>query len=103
MSMVWFGQRHPAPAYSDCGQTATPVGTTCVYCSELIAMGDDGWVYADGSIMHRECHFRGIIGSAAHQQRRCSCFGGGNGNGEDEGMTRREGARAALDHFEGRR
>jgi hypothetical protein len=97
--MTWFGKRHDAPLYSECPQTETPVGRGCVYCDEPIAMGDDGFIYAGGDTMHRECHLRGVIGSVAHQQKRCSCYGG-NGNGEEEGMTRRQDAQAALEYFE---
>lgn len=100
MSMMWFGKRYPAPAYAECPQTETPAGRDCVYCDETIAVGDDGWILHDGAVLHRECNLRGVIGSVAHQQKRCSCFGGDD---EEDGMTRREGARAALDYFEGRR
>jgi len=102
MSMMWFGKWHPAPAYSDCPQTETPAGRACVYCDELIAVGEDGWIYDNGSVHHRECQFRAVVGSVAHQQKRCSCFGG-NGTDKEDGMTRREGAQAALDYHEGRR
>jgi len=101
MSMMWFGKRLHAPSYASCPQTETPAGRGCVYCEELVAMGDDGWILVDGSIFHRECFFRGVAGSAAHQQGLCSCYGGSGGDKEDD-MTRREGARAALAYFEGR-
>jgi hypothetical protein len=61
-------------------------------------MGDDGWILHGGSVLHRECNLRGIIGSVAHQQKRCSCFGGTDSD-EEDGMTRRERAQAAMDYF----
>ncbi len=100
-SMSWFGRRGAGVAYQECPQTETPVGSACRYCDEAVQSGDDGWVYIDGTIMHQECHLRGIIGSVAHQEKRCSCFGG-KGSDEEDGMTRREGARAAMRHFESR-
>jgi hypothetical protein len=97
--MTWFGKRYPAPAYQDTPQTETPVGTACRYCDEKIVMGDDGWILMDGSVFHRECHMRSIIGSVAHQQQRCSCFGGLDRDHED-GLTRRQSAIAAQEYFE---
>ena len=45
--------------------------------------------------MHRECAFRAVAGSAAHQLRECSCYGGER---EDPpGLTKREAARLAFD------
>jgi hypothetical protein len=99
--MMWFGKLHSAPVYGDCPQTETPAGRGCVYCNELVVMGDDGWILVDGSVLHRECHFRSMAGSVAHQQKRCSCFGG-IGSDEEDGMTRRQGAEAALAYYEGR-
>jgi hypothetical protein len=97
--MMFFGKRYDAPAYIDCPQAETPVGRRCVYCEEQVVIGDDGWIYNDGSVHHRECHFRAIVGSVAHQQRRCSCYGG-TGSDHDDGMTRREGAKAAVEYAE---
>jgi hypothetical protein len=99
MSTMWFGKKYPARAYADCPQTETPVGEPCVHCDERIEAGDDGWFYANGPVAHRECYLRGVIGSVAHQERRCSCFGG-SARDEEEGMTRRQGAKAAVEYFE---
>jgi hypothetical protein len=41
-SVMWFGRRYSAPLYSECPQTETPVGTNCVYCTEVILAGEDG-------------------------------------------------------------
>jgi hypothetical protein len=97
MSIMWFGKRLAAPAYADCPQTETPAGRACIYCAELIVMGDNGWILVDGSTLHRECYLRGFTGSLAHQRKSCSCYGGGD---EEDGMTRREGALAAVRYFE---
>lgn len=45
-------------------------------------------------LLHAECSLRGVIGSLAHIERRCSCYGGS----EDDppGMTKREAAQAAV-------
>jgi len=96
--MTWFGKRYPAPAYADSPQAETPVGAKCTYCDEVVRIGDDGWILGDGSVLHRECNLRAVIGSVAHLQKRCSCYGG-TGNHED-GMTRRQGALAAMEYWE---
>jgi hypothetical protein len=93
MSMSWFGKRYDAP-YCECPQTETPVGVRCLYCAEAIDAGDDGLIYADGSVFHRECHVRLVVGSIGHQQQRCSCYGGDDDS--EDGMTPRDGAKAAL-------
>jgi hypothetical protein len=47
--------------------------------------------------LHFECFARGIIGSVAHQQRRCLCYGG---NEEDDPtLTTRENAELAYKYF----
>ena len=48
--------------------------------------------------MHYECGLRSVIGSLAHLQRTCSCYGG-TGHDPPE-MTKREAARAAVRLFE---
>jgi hypothetical protein len=93
---MWFGKRYPAPLYDDCPQTETPVGRECEYCDEPIAMGEDGVILHSGTLLHRECNLRMIIGSVAHQEKRCACYGG-TGSDQDDGLTRREGARAAIE------
>ena len=97
--MMWFGKSYPAPAYADCPQTETPVGKDCRYCEEAVRQGDDGWFLYDGTILHRECNLRMAVGSVAHQEGRCTCFGG-TANDEVDGMTVRQGAQAALEYFE---
>jgi hypothetical protein len=96
--MAYFGRRYPAPAYADCPQTETPVGEPCNYCTELFQLGDDGWVLHDGSKFHTECNLRMVVGSVAHQEKRCSCYGG-NGSDVEDSMSKREGAKAAMEAF----
>jgi len=95
---MWFGIRHTGAAYAECPQTETPVGRECDYCEEVVAAGEDGFILDSGTILHRECFMRGFTGSVAHQEKRCSCFGGTDDD-EVDGMTRREGARAAMAYF----
>lgn len=75
-------------------QVDVPVGTPCLYCAEQFAAGDIGTVEAAGAF-HYECRLRMVIGSVAHQQRRCVCFGGDDHDLPD-GMTVREEAIAAA-------
>jgi hypothetical protein len=46
---------------------------------------------------HMECLVRSIIGSVAHQDRRCPCYGGVDGEPED--LTKRENAISAYQYF----
>ncbi len=95
MTERFFGGHHPhfPPA-------ETPVCHLCLRCGEPIAAGDQGWVYdRDTSFwaVHYECRMREIVGSVAHQEGRCSCFGGDGS--DDEFETKREAARAAVKLF----
>lgn len=78
----------------------TPVGHCCRYCDQPIAADDRGvfvqFFAPDRQSRlvpeHYECFMRQIIGSVAHQERRCSCFG----KQDPPEPNRREAARAAL-------
>ncbi len=105
--MRWFGRAYGAPYEADCEHIPTPVGVACLWCSEPIAEGDDGVTAGvlDTATMtaprevpqHYECHLRAIVGGVMHQLGRCTCCGGPDGLAPDpEGMTKREGARAAV-------
>lgn len=48
-------------------------------------------------LWHRECAARSVLGSVAHLERRCSCFGGDQTDGDPPGYTRRQAAKAALE------
>jgi hypothetical protein len=102
MTMRWFGRRWPSTLCEDCPQIETPVGAACYHCSEPIQKGDTGIAYANGPVAHKNCFLRGIIGSVAHQQRRCSCFVSGSTEGDPSGMTPRQAADAAVKEWEKR-
>lgn len=80
-------------------QADTPVGTRCMYCTEEVVQGDMGTMDSTGVVLHHECQFRMVVGSLAHQQRRCSCYGGVDAE-LPEGMSLREEAREAMQLFE---
>jgi hypothetical protein len=100
MQMRYFGHAHDAPIYSDIERMPAPLHKSCVYCSERILEGDDGFVDAGNSATHRECHIRMIVGSVAHQLGACSCKLGADAVDCEEGLTPREGAKLALAHLE---
>jgi hypothetical protein len=67
--------------------------THCQYCYEEIEAGEESPMKG----MHRECAIRAVIGSAAHQLRECSCYGGTR---EDPpGMSLRASAKLAAETF----
>lgn len=69
----------------------------CPDCDEEIVKGELVMPFNDNTLlMHYECGMRGIIGSVAHLQRRCSCYVKGASETDPPGMTRREAAKAAL-------
>jgi hypothetical protein len=66
-----------------------PVGAPCFHCSEVFDDGDlgvamgvlktnglGGMTVCDEEPYHRECFLRLVVGSVAHQERRCTCFSG---------------------------
>lgn len=64
----------------------------CDWCGEEILSEQerDPW----SPKLHTECGLRSIVGSAAHQLKECSCFGGQR---EDPlGMSRHEAAKLAA-------
>ncbi len=63
----------------------------CGHCEEPLLPGED---IRKG--LHIECMTRLVLGSVAHQQRRCGCFGGTEQ--EDPHLTKREAARAAYQY-----
>jgi hypothetical protein len=73
----------------------------CPYCSEPIQPGDPTRELRYGSrIMpvHAECLFRQAAGSLGHLRKRCSCYGGNEG--DPPGMTTRQAARAAFVYWQ---
>ncbi len=107
--MKFFGRRYGAPAYEGMEQAPTPVGEACGWCKEPIGLMDDGWLIpylgkpGDPPMLpyHRACQLRSILGSVAHQQKRCSCYVKGSTVEDDPTLTPRQAAQAALDYFYG--
>lgn len=93
----WFGAR---PRWADPDDTPdpVPVGVSCLYCGEAIAAGNSGSLYTSGQAIHYACELRSVVGSVAHQQRRCSCYGGTAPHLEP-GQTRYQAALAAALYF----
>jgi hypothetical protein len=65
----------------------------CAHCGELI----EGPTRTEG--LHDECAFRLAAGSLGHLQRICSCYVPGSIVGDPPGMTARQAAQAALEHY----
>lgn len=101
MSTVrWFGHNFRAAIYEDCPRVKTPVGRQCVHCKELIVAGDDGFLDAGDSVLHRACFLRSIVGSINHQLKICSCFVPGAADDPIEGLTVREEAENAVAFYD---
>lgn len=98
--MKWFGKfSWGAPVCELTEHTETPVDDICIHCEEDIRKGDSGIIYANGYPAHLNCFLRGIFGSVAHIEGRCSCKVPGATEGDPEGMTKREAADAAVAAF----
>jgi hypothetical protein len=72
----------------------------CPHCEEPIEPTDlSAPIMCDGKLaqMHWECRTRLLIGSVGHQERTCCCYGGTES--DPPGMTARQAARAANEHF----
>ncbi len=69
----------------------------CVYCHEPILPGER-IAEVEGPPLHYECGFRMVCGSVGHQENQCPCHG--IEDHSEDGMTLREGAKAALAHGE---
>lgn len=96
MTMKWFGESWGAPVCEGCPQTSTPVGEVCNWCKEPIIDGETGVIYSNGPAAHLNCFLRGIFGSVAHIEGRCSCVVPHGCANDPEGMTKRQGADAAV-------
>lgn len=72
----------------------TPLGP-CMRCEEPV-LPSEADKFVINALMHIECAARGIIGSVAHIERRCSCYVPGSEEDDPPGMTPREAARAAF-------
>jgi hypothetical protein len=69
----------------------------CPWCDEALQEGDAA-ALMNGGKMHIECFVREIVGSVAHQEKRCDHFGGSD-DCDEKHATRREAARAAHVYF----
>ena len=73
----------------------------CVYCGEPCIIGKERIRrLADRRLAHGECLLRQVIGSLAHLEKRCSCFVPGSTEGDPDGMSLREAAKAAAEAYE---
>jgi hypothetical protein len=107
---TWFGQSWGAPCNEDTEHVETPVGQLCIFCEEAIEETDSGvmvssWDKGAAEFirvpLHVDCHIADAVGSVAHQQKRCRCYGGIEEHDEDNwGLSRREAAKAAVAYFE---
>lgn len=76
----------------------------CFYCGEPVLSSDRPapveTTAKDGSfaLLHYECQFRMIMGSVGHLRGECECYG--KEDMSEQGITLREGAKAALAYYE---
>jgi hypothetical protein len=60
------------------------VGEKCLLCEQAVVEGESGvllgFIDAEGqggvAPQHIECFLRSLMGSVAHLERRCTCYGG---------------------------
>jgi hypothetical protein len=71
----------------------------CSYCDEPLTLGEESGPVPG---VHRECAIRMVIGSVAHQEKRCSCYCSESDEGDPPGVTTREAARLAAAAFQQR-
>lgn len=79
---MFFGAPWDSGVCEGAEQVPTPLGERCTSCAQLVEEGDQG-SFTDGGLypIHRECALRDVLGSVAHLEGRCRCFGG---DAEDE-------------------
>lgn len=94
-SLQWFGAEPFGPVCDARARITPPIGAPCTWCEEWIAVGDRGFVERGTfKAWHHECWMRMLVGSVAHQQHRCTCYGGDDEDAPE--LSRRGAARAAL-------
>lgn len=100
-SLQWFGVRWNAPIMEEAPEIPVPVGYRCLYCEEVITTDESGVtmpsIEAAGTTrrpIHIECFLRSTLGSVAHQEQRCTCFGGTAEDSDDRSY--REQARELM-------
>jgi len=69
------------------------ISDSCVWCDEPLTSRDRCFASLPA---HPECSIRMVFGPAAHLEGRCACVRGAFGINDEEGLTRREAARAAV-------
>lgn len=68
----------------------------CAFCDEPVLPGEA--LAATNVLAHWECGLRAVVGGVNHLRGLCSCCGGTEPP-DPPGMTRREAARAAVEHY----
>jgi hypothetical protein len=72
--------------------------TICPFCDEPVWSTDDAVpLNGDPQGGHRECVLRQVSGSVGHMRGECSCYG--KVDTSEEGMTKREAAKAAVAEY----
>jgi hypothetical protein len=67
----------------------------CLWCDEPVGESEQHPLFS--SPIHWECAIRSIAGSVAHQEQRCSCYVKGSEEEDPPGMSKRQGAKVAMD------
>lgn len=99
--MNFFGYYNGLAPLFDLGHwtARTPIGEECAWCREPIHRGENGVDLENGNCEHIECYIVSIVGSVAHQERRCACYDG-FAECEDSQMSRRDAAKAAFKNWQ---
>jgi hypothetical protein len=77
---------------------------TCFYCEEPMTVEEitravvSSLPWGEACWTHQACAVRQVVGSVAHQERRCPCYGG-TAREEDEALSKRQAAEAALAYW----
>lgn len=98
MTMYWFGESWGAAFNEEVPRMDVPFGAVCIWCDELIDTDDSGVQYVNGPVAHVECFMRQTVGGLNHQRGTCSCQGGPD-DPDAPGLSKREAAREAWEHF----
>lgn len=94
--MNFFGYYNGlAPLFELGHWTKEPADAICSWCHESIQRGENGVDHGNGNHEHIECFITSIVGSLAHQERRCICYDGFVDCKENE-ISKRETAKAAF-------
>lgn len=72
--------------------------TPCAFCGEPVKDAPE-CPFPGGRPTHRECGIRLVVGSVAHQMKRCSCFVPGSEEDDPPHLSLRQGAAAAVNLY----